>query len=154
MLTAAVDPVFYLHHTWLDKKWWDWQKENPERIYDIGGGKDGYIPGIAGPPPPGVFPPGFENLNLTLLFPDGAPLPGIPFMQPPPGVLPPGVVMPAVNTSAPPSWRPGNVTVEDPVALEDVIDMLGVIPSPLVADVMDIQGGYLCYEYEEHSDVV
>jgi len=22
------DPIFYLHHTWLDKLWWDWQTLN------------------------------------------------------------------------------------------------------------------------------
>ena len=31
------DPIFYLHHTWLDKLWWDWQKEDKKRLSEIGG---------------------------------------------------------------------------------------------------------------------
>ncbi|KAI1347433.1 hypothetical protein F5Y01DRAFT_295087 [Xylaria sp. FL0043] len=32
------DPVFYLHHAWLDKLWWEWQKlDLPNRYTDMGG---------------------------------------------------------------------------------------------------------------------
>lgn len=34
------DPLFYLHHAWLDKVWWDWQSRNlPARVRDITGRK-------------------------------------------------------------------------------------------------------------------
>ncbi|MBE3050506.1 tyrosinase family protein, partial [Candidatus Bathyarchaeota archaeon] len=27
------DPIFYLHHTWFDKMFWDWQSEDlPARL--------------------------------------------------------------------------------------------------------------------------
>ncbi|KAH8163497.1 hypothetical protein CIB48_g4751 [Xylaria polymorpha] len=32
------DPVFYLHHAWLDKLWWQWQQRDlPKRYTDMGG---------------------------------------------------------------------------------------------------------------------
>lgn len=32
------DPIFYLHHTWLDKVWWDWQAMDlPGRLEEMGG---------------------------------------------------------------------------------------------------------------------
>ncbi|ETS75767.1 hypothetical protein PFICI_12711 [Pestalotiopsis fici W106-1] len=32
------DPVFFLHHSWLDLLFWNWQKEDlPARYYDMGG---------------------------------------------------------------------------------------------------------------------
>ncbi|KAI5803624.1 hypothetical protein DFH27DRAFT_525016 [Peziza echinospora] len=34
------DPLFYLHHAWLDKLWWQWQLGNlPRRISDVTGRK-------------------------------------------------------------------------------------------------------------------
>ncbi|KAK3935487.1 hypothetical protein QBC46DRAFT_397384 [Diplogelasinospora grovesii] len=33
-MTAANDPLFYVHHTSLDRMWWKWQQENPkERLW-------------------------------------------------------------------------------------------------------------------------
>lgn len=29
MLTEA-DPIFFLHHTMVDKIWWQWQQQNPQ----------------------------------------------------------------------------------------------------------------------------
>lgn len=35
---AAGDPVFFLHHTWLDAQWWKWQSLNlTTRLTDMGG---------------------------------------------------------------------------------------------------------------------
>lgn len=38
-LTAAPgDPVFFLHHAYLDRVWWRWQQNDlSTRLYDIGG---------------------------------------------------------------------------------------------------------------------
>ncbi|KAI1873298.1 uncharacterized protein JN550_003551 [Neoarthrinium moseri] len=47
------DPVFYLHHSWLDKLWWEWQKlDLPTRYTDMGG------PNIPGGRGGGGFPGG------------------------------------------------------------------------------------------------
>lgn len=31
------DPLFFLHHTNLDRLWWQWQAQNESRLTDIGG---------------------------------------------------------------------------------------------------------------------
>jgi tyrosinase len=32
------DPVFFMHHTYIDRVWWLWQKLDPiNRLYDISG---------------------------------------------------------------------------------------------------------------------
>lgn len=37
-VSSPGDPLFYLHHTWLDKVWADWQARNKtQRIKEIGG---------------------------------------------------------------------------------------------------------------------
>ena len=37
-ISSPGDPVFYLHHTWLDKIWWDWQKQDlTGRLTEMGG---------------------------------------------------------------------------------------------------------------------
>jgi tyrosinase len=37
-ISSPGDPLFYLHHTWLDKIWWDWQKQNLSvRLTEMGG---------------------------------------------------------------------------------------------------------------------
>lgn len=35
-LTSPGDPLFYFHHTSLDRLWWIWQMQDPSaRLYDI-----------------------------------------------------------------------------------------------------------------------
>lgn len=37
IIASAGDPLFYLHRTWVDKLWWDWQNHNlSSRLYDMG----------------------------------------------------------------------------------------------------------------------
>ncbi|ROT42391.1 Di-copper centre-containing protein [Sodiomyces alkalinus F11] len=37
-ISSPGDPLFYLHHTWLDKIWWDWQKMDlPARLFEMSG---------------------------------------------------------------------------------------------------------------------
>ena len=38
-LIRFVDPVFYLHHTQLDRIWWQWQSANPSRLTEYNGPK-------------------------------------------------------------------------------------------------------------------
>lgn len=35
--TAPYDPVFFLHHTQIDRLWWLWQQEHPERLTEYSG---------------------------------------------------------------------------------------------------------------------
>lgn len=105
------DPTFFLHHTWMDKIWWEWQaKDLPARLTDI-----------AGPTTQTILPP------------------------PPPN-------FPNQTTPSSHGWKrgvleeragdPGNVTT-----LGHILDVLGLVPNTTIADVMDIGGGTLCYEY-------
>ena len=32
-----IDPIFYLHHSNLDRIWWQWQKAAPGRLYEVSG---------------------------------------------------------------------------------------------------------------------
>jgi tyrosinase len=120
-IASPGDPIFYLHHTWLDKIWWEWQAANlPARLTDISG--QNTVPPGGGVPPP-------DPNALPLFFPPLEAFPPFPSLVPPPG-------------SPLPVGDPGNQTT-----LTHVLDMLGVIPSQIIADVMDIGGDLLCYEY-------
>lgn len=154
-IASPGDPIFYLHHTYLDKVWWGWQALNlPARLSDMTGrtvqdpciGFPGGVPFPGGngsfpfpfPPNgtfPGTFPPG---PNGTIPFPPNGTFPG----GGPPGGFPPG----ACNATAPSfpqnEGDPGNVTT-----LNHVLDMFGIVGNAPIKDVMDIQGGFLCYEY-------
>lgn len=109
-ISSPGDPVFYLHHTWLDKVWWDWQALNlSSRLYDISGSN-------------------YQPENTTLFdIPGGN-----------------GGKLGNGSHPAPPPYTgdPGNITT-----LIHSLSTLGIIPNATVGDVMDIGGGYLCYEY-------
>lgn len=140
------DPLFYLHHAYLDKLWWQWQAMDlPLRLQDITGsnqpvsfgpfpGTNGSFPGfpgngsIPGFPGNGTFPPGGPGNGSCGMFPGG------PF--PPVGTGPPRTNLVKRDGD------PGNVTT-----LGHVLTMFGMMPNVTVADVMDVQGGLLCYEY-------
>ena len=122
------DPIFYLHHTWLDKVFWDWQSQDlPARVEDIGL-PNGFI--IVDPTNPPPQPPEMEG------DPDMFPIPAD--VYPTPEQLVP------LPDSPPqiPSGDPGDVTT-----LDHILDMFGIIPNATIGEVLDIQGGLLCYEY-------
>ena len=38
LISSPGDPLFYLHHTYVDKVFWDWQARNlPARFWDMAG---------------------------------------------------------------------------------------------------------------------
>ncbi|KAK3903865.1 hypothetical protein C8A05DRAFT_32396 [Staphylotrichum tortipilum] len=101
-VSSPGDPLFYLHHTWLDKVFWDWQaRDRATRTTTISG---------------------------TNIAPDN--MPGFP---PRPSNIP-------KPTSA--AGDPGTTTT-----LGHVLNMYGNSPNKTIADVLDIQGDFLCYEY-------
>ncbi|KAH8844659.1 hypothetical protein MCOR27_009202 [Pyricularia oryzae] len=71
-VSSPGDPLFYLHHTWLDKIYWDWQaRDRPVRTTTISGGNvmPDDMPGF--PPRPSNIPqptgaPGDPGTETTL----------------------------------------------------------------------------------------
>ncbi|KAK4112247.1 Di-copper centre-containing protein [Canariomyces notabilis] len=103
-VSSPGDPLFYLHHTWLDKVFWDWQaRDRAVRVSRIAGTN-------IGPD----FAPGFPPRPASIPKPTGA------------------------------DGDPGRVTT-----MGHVLNMYGNGPNKTIADVMDIQGDFLCYEYVE-----
>jgi len=134
-IASPGDPVFYLHHTYLDKVFSDWQAlDLPARLTDIGG----------------------QTLQLAFPIPSDLSQP----FTPPPDFLSngdgPPIIMPSLGAGPPPDamrplpgapvqraeGNPGNETT-----LSQILNMFGVIPNATIADVMDVGGPLLCYEY-------
>ena len=66
-IASPGDPIFYLHHSFLDKVWWDWQAlDLPSRLTDMGGQNVQDVFDI--PQEPGNFtlPPGFPPLEAMV----------------------------------------------------------------------------------------
>ncbi|KLU92502.1 hypothetical protein MAPG_11447 [Magnaporthiopsis poae ATCC 64411] len=116
-LSSPGDPISMLHHAFVDKMWWDWQARDPAVRLTAMGGPNAQDPAV-----------GF------LEFPGGVEDESKMWGKPKPEML--AVTPDAANGD------PGNVTT-----LSHIMTSLGVIPDATVADVMDTQGGYLCYEY-------
>jgi len=67
-VSSPGDPLFYLHHTWLDKAFWDWQaKDKAARVKRVGGTNIGpdFAPGF--PPRPASIPWVFSFLLLPFI---------------------------------------------------------------------------------------
>jgi len=104
-VSSPGDPIFYLHHTWLDKVWWEWQAlDRKTRTSAAGIG--------------GTNVMSDEEIKTFPTRPSNIPKP----------------------TGA--DGDPGNITT-----LGHVLSMYGNGPNKTIADVMDIQGSFLCYEY-------
>ncbi|KAL2265967.1 hypothetical protein VTJ83DRAFT_5319 [Remersonia thermophila] len=131
-IASPGDPIFYLHHSFLDKVWWDWQELNQSaRLMDIGG-RNKFSGGFSGGFPWGNGTlPGFPGGNGSLPGAPQDPWRSVPLqdMIPPPG-------------SPEPEGDPGNTTT-----LSHILRMYGVVPDVTIADVMDTRGPLLCFEY-------
>ncbi|SPO04626.1 uncharacterized protein DNG_07311 [Cephalotrichum gorgonifer] len=125
-IASPGDPIFYLHHTWLDKVFWEWQAlDLPARLKDIGGEN---LPQRSGPPT-GNFPP--DGSGLPMPLPNLDAFPPLDAWTPLPG-----------SPAQIPEGDPGSETT-----LTHILNMWGVIANATIADVMDIGGPLLCYEY-------
>jgi len=117
-LASPADPIFYLHHSWVDKIWWDWQEADLEnRLYAVGG-PSFQSPDIGFPEYPGTV----EEEDAVVF---GSPSEEIRKLQ-----------QFKYN-----SHQGGETT------LDHILTTLGVIPDATIGDVMDTRGDYLCYEY-------
>ncbi len=161
------DPIFYLHHSWLDRLWWLWQsKDLSTRLTEIGGVN---IPGSTLPPflggtdptfiPP-IDPACFARFGGGTGFPFNATNGTTPFngtVPPfPPGDNPFAGTSPGGGAHLPFTFgavRPnpgltdyfndgGNTTT-----LNHTLWSVGLLPNATIRDVMDINGSLICLEY-------
>jgi tyrosinase len=116
-ITSSGDPLFFMHHGFVDKMWADWQaKDSQKRLKDISG-LNAQDPAIGF----SEFPGDMEEESTMWGHPSATILAVTPDPQ--------------FGDNGP------NIT------LNHIMSSLGIIPNATVADVMDIKGGYLCYEY-------
>ncbi|KAI4865246.1 Di-copper centre-containing protein [Hypoxylon rubiginosum] len=133
------DPIFYLHHGFLDKLWWDWQVLNlTTRLTEIGGnntasGRGGF-PG--GGPPGGGFPgnPFGPGGNSSFV-----PPPGFNTSNPFPF---PGLGMEPNKAFTDYFYDGGNITT-----LNHTLWSVGIVQNITIGDVMDPRSGFVCIEY-------
>lgn len=128
-LLSPGDPIFYLHHTYLDKLWWDWQsKDLAHRLTEIGGNNTrqpfaGFPPGFNF-----TFPPGLDDT-----FPPGnGSFPGFP-----------GLFDETPNPAFTDYFNDGGNTT----TLKHTLWSADIMPNITIADVMDVRGGLICAEY-------
>lgn len=120
-IASPGDPLFYLHHTWLDKVWWDWQAlDLPARLTDIGG------PNLQGSYE--GFPEDLVEDFWGFIDENGGP--------PPSSIRGPEIPVQI------PEGDPAGVTT-----LDHILNMFGVYQNATIREVMDIGGELLCYEY-------
>ncbi|CZT12091.1 hypothetical protein WAI453_007383 [Rhynchosporium graminicola] len=117
-ITSAGDPLFQMHHGFVDKMWWDWQKKDlTNRLTDMSG------PNAMDPAVGFIeFGGGVEEQSKMW----GKPTAAMLALTPDPAQGDNG----SKNTT-----------------LNHVLSSFGIIPDTTVKEIMDIQGGYLCYEY-------
>jgi tyrosinase len=120
ILLSPGDPIFYLHHGYLDRLWWDWQSRNlTSRLSEIAGNNTvtfsrpfNFTGNFTGPPPFGSGP-------------------GFNFTMPPPN----RAIEDYFNDS-------GNITT-----LNHTLWSAGLVDNVTVADVMNPLEGFVCADY-------
>ena len=132
------DPIFWLHHTYLDKLWWEWQSMNlSSRLTDISGPNTDSLMSFGLP----SFGPNLTSLLDVSCF--GA---GFPFGQnfTLNATALPSLQMPMTVNSAFVDYfnDGGNVTT-----LNHVLNSAAIAKNATVGDVMDIRGDFVCAEY-------
>jgi len=134
VFSSPGDPLFYLHHAWIDKLWTDWQSQDrAPRLRDMGGTNQGFPITFPGN---GTFPPFPGPPGNGTCFPGG--FPG--------GAFPGGFFGPPIGPGDP-LFRKKEGDSANVTTLGHVLTSYEAIPNVTVSDVMDVQGGYLCYEY-------
>ncbi|KAI1076040.1 Di-copper centre-containing protein [Whalleya microplaca] len=136
-LLSPGDPVFYLHHGYLDKLFWDWQSlDLPARLTGIGGRNigGGFGGGFGGFPGfNGTGPDPFGGDNSTGFFPPPGNFSGFPG---------PGIVEPLDHAFVDYFNDGGNITT-----LNHTLWSGGIMENVTIGDVMDIRGAFVCAEY-------
>lgn len=125
-ISSPGDPLFYLHHAFIDKLWWNWQTaDEEERLYAIGG------PNVKDPNRPAPIPEGgMPSQNGA-----SPALPGKRGMEGHHHARRHSVGRRAAGDA-------GNQTT-----LAHGISLFDLLPDVTAEDVMDVRNELLCYEY-------
>jgi len=146
------DPIFYLHHTYIDKLWWEWQSEDlGRRLTDISGPNIQEFP--FGPLPPGTNGTGFPSFGFGA--PGNGSGTGLTFDPSCSDGFPP-ISLPnnTANGSMPgmPMFKPNPALSNyfndggDVTTLNHTL-YSAVMQNVTIRDVMDIRGDFVCAEY-------
>jgi tyrosinase len=137
------DPLFWLHHTYLDKLWYDWQAVSPStRTYAIGGTNQFLTaPSLQG------------GLNGELYYVDN----GTMNVYMPPDANTTEIVdsyCGVYQPNAPGGAFPGNPSITNyygdggnVTTLNHTLWSFGLYPNATANDVMDLHGAFVCAEY-------
>ena len=140
VFSSPGDPLFYLHHAWLDKLWAQWQDvDRPARLTDISGPNVGFLSGADAE---------FAEFATTALMTgdgtgngNGTGVGDSACSSFPP-FTPPSATRAQFRAAGSVPGDPGEETT-----LGHVLTTYGMVDDITVGDVMDTTGGYLCYEY-------
>jgi tyrosinase len=152
------DPLFWLHHAWIDRLWWTWQKRN----------LDARVSEISGPNLPFQFTGNTKDLGdlitgMPMGCPGGfAPRPGAGNIPIPNGTNPANVTIPSLNNGTRNGTSPFGAFAPkenkaitaywgdegSQVTLKHVLWSVGIMPNSTAAEMMDNRAPNLCVEYE------
>lgn len=137
------DPLFYLHHTWLDRLWSVWQSRHPDIAYTDMGGSN--LPrafqsggaGSAGGLPPGIDSKCFGGFGIASFFDGSLALNDTdnPFGE----ILAGG----KLDRSLTDYFNDGS----NETTLDHTLWSAGLFPNATIRDVMDLGGAFVCAEY-------
>ncbi|KAK0712046.1 hypothetical protein B0H67DRAFT_555920 [Lasiosphaeris hirsuta] len=135
--TSPGDPLFFLHHTWIDLQWWRWQSQDPStRLSQVGGVN---VPSGNGGPPQGAG--GGGGSPGAVPSPDGACLP--PLGGAGGAALGHGEGGLVLNTVLTDYFDDGGAVT----TLNHRLWSAGILPNATIGDVMDLGGSLVCAEY-------
>jgi tyrosinase len=149
MKLSPGDPVFFLHHAWLDRLWWLWQSQDPEtRLAEVGGPN---IPASTLPPflsgPDATFMPptdpscasrgpgGTASIETSSIAKRAISSQGLPNQ----GIRAPPAPFPSLTDYFNDG---GNITT-----LNHTLWSANLLPNVTIRDVMDINSPFVCFDY-------
>jgi len=141
------DPIFFLHHAWLDRLWWTWQSQDPaNRLNEIGGDN---IPASTLPPflsgQNSSFTPTIDTACLLKLGAGNSTnaTNSTEYARSVVQARQTAFGAPKPNPALTNYFNDGGGTV----TLKHTLWSVNLLPNATIADIMDVGGPFLCTEY-------
>jgi len=138
-IASPGDPLFYMHHGFIDKLWADWQEANPAKRYTEVGGNN--VVNFSHPFPSGHIID-MQGLNITSELPRTLPVYNGTNSE---------AVLAGIFGAARPTDVPSPKSIGDPgimTTLSHQLTSYGLLPNKTIADIMATKNKYLCYTYD------